>query len=85
MEKRRETSRFAARDRRGKESEIFSDLRAVTLLRLCVFVFFALISSSSLTYAPSVVSMRGYSRYVVYRSWAIYVDDMRLDGLKWVL
>ncbi|XGW03456.1 hypothetical protein V3C99_014999 [Haemonchus contortus] len=29
MEKRRETSRFAARDRRGKESEIFSDLRAV--------------------------------------------------------
>ncbi|KAK5977300.1 hypothetical protein GCK32_020667, partial [Trichostrongylus colubriformis] len=29
MEKRRETSRFAARDRRGRESEIFSDLRAV--------------------------------------------------------
>ncbi|KAJ1371346.1 PAS fold [Parelaphostrongylus tenuis] len=29
MEKRRETSRYAARDRRGKETEIFSDLRAV--------------------------------------------------------
>ncbi|VDM59483.1 unnamed protein product [Angiostrongylus costaricensis] len=29
MERRRETSRYAARDRRGKETEIFSDLRAV--------------------------------------------------------
>ncbi|KJH43293.1 PAS domain S-box protein [Dictyocaulus viviparus] len=29
IEKRRETSRYAARDRRGKETEIFSDLRAV--------------------------------------------------------
>uniref|UniRef100_A0A1I7XN62 PAS domain-containing protein n=1 Tax=Heterorhabditis bacteriophora TaxID=37862 RepID=A0A1I7XN62_HETBA len=29
MEKRRETSRYAARDRRGKESEIFTDLKDV--------------------------------------------------------
>ncbi|EYC19379.1 hypothetical protein Y032_0024g1051 [Ancylostoma ceylanicum] len=70
MEKRRETSRYAARDRRGKESEIFSDLRAVV----------PIVDEGSVTHLDRIAVLRVSSAWCRIRKTAPNVLKPSLVG-----
>ncbi|KIH66973.1 hypothetical protein ANCDUO_02696 [Ancylostoma duodenale] len=80
MEKRRETSRYAARDRRGKESEIFSDLRATPAKNIAAFQVVPIVDEGSVTHLDRIAVLRVSSAWCRIRKTAPNVLKPSLVG-----